>query len=71
LEIYYSALISFFLVLLRAVRRCGTFAMEVDLNMVEMVAHVLAVVSVSRIYARMSGEMELLSHPCANLSRAT
>jgi hypothetical protein len=66
LEIYCSAVISFFLVLLRAVHRCETFALEADLNMAEMVAQVLALVSVSRTCARMSGEMELLSHPCRN-----
>jgi hypothetical protein len=47
------------------------FALEADLSMAEIVAQVSAIVSVSRTYARMSGEMELLSHPCTNWSRAT
>jgi hypothetical protein len=65
LEIYYSAVISF-LVLLRVVHRCETFALEADLNMADMVAQVSAVVSMSRTCASMYGEMELLSHPCTN-----
>jgi hypothetical protein len=66
LEIYCSTVISFFLVLLRAVHRCKTFALEADLNMAEIMAQVLAIVSASRTYERMSGEMELLSHPYTN-----
>jgi hypothetical protein len=59
------------LVLLRAVCRCEIFALEADLNMAEKMAQVSAVVSASRTYARMSGKMELLSHPCMNWSHTT